>query len=557
MIDENATAKDYSLIIYSKTETDLINSTESTRVDTELDGKADASDLGSPSGIATLDPTGRHTLNQIPIASVDESGDDTNDSTVISPERLHYQINTRTISTDKVGVANGIAPLGADSIIPDAYLPPTRIVQTFVVETLAELYAITTALEGDRGVVTSEVDPADNGEYVANVDYPIDVTGWDLLPNLSAVTSVNGQTGVVNITSITESASNATAITGLDGRVTTAEEDIDALETLTGTHTTDIDALEAPDSTIYNGLATAPAHVEGRIYYNTTTDSINVQGTYSGVELKVGHEQHIHVVNNTGVLIEKGMAVTQIGVDGAGNVQITKAIATSFNSSRIFGITTHEILDGERGSITTFGEITSIDTSGYPTGVPLYLSDTVAGTYTSTAPDIISRVGGALSADVNGRLFVNIINNKNTPSVFGGLQGQTVGNETYSLTTTSQDIINYDSSKSVVVGVNALTGELTLPNTGEYRMHFTAAITFASSTSTRSVTLELYDVTGALIHFPYVKNIPRDATEDSLSFSWAIDELAGNVHKMRIKASTVMDVTFNNISFDIQSVSID
>ena len=309
--------------------------------------------------------------------------------------------------------------------------------------------------------------------------------------------------------------------------------------------------------TKYTPQVTPPAHIEGQQYYDSDRQSMIIQGPYTGVDVRVGHGMHTHVINNTGATIEKGMACRHNGVDILGNVQVTKALADSFVNAIIFGVASGDILDGEQGAITTFGEIESLDTSAVASGVPLYLSDTVPGTWTATAPDIVSRVGGATVADATtGVLFVSIINNDNIPTVFGGLQGQTLGNETYSLTAVVQDIINYETETSVVVLLDALNGTIQLPNTGEYRVHFTASITFPTSTSTRTVFVELYDVTGAAIHFTYSKNIPRDATTDALGFSWPIAEAVDNVHKMRIYSDVAIDVTFDEISFDIQSVSI-
>jgi len=306
--------------------------------------------------------------------------------------------------------------------------------------------------------------------------------------------------------------------------------------------------------TKYTPQSSPPSHVEGQEYYDANHGNKMIQSGIPGVEVAVGHSLHMHVENNSGGLIEKGMAVRQNGVVD-GKVQITKALADTFTNARILGIVSEDIADGDEGAITTFGEISDLDTSTLPTGVPLFLSDTVAGTYTSTAPAIISRIGGAIVSDAAGAITVYIINNKNTPTVFGGMQGQS-GTGVYSLTTTAQDIDDYDTSSTIVMTVDKPNGTITLSNDGEYRMHFAAAISFTSLTSTRSVTFEFYDVTGTTIHFSYVKNIPRDATEDSLSFSWPIGEVADNVHKVRIKASTTMDVTFNEISFDIQSVNI-
>lgn len=308
--------------------------------------------------------------------------------------------------------------------------------------------------------------------------------------------------------------------------------------------------------TKYTPQGSAPSYVEGQVFYNDTNGTFDIQGAYADVTLQAGREMHMEVVNNSGGDILNGQICTHDGVFG-GLPEIKLAQADTFDNARILGVATHSIADGEKGIITTFGEVNGLNTLGVTTGVPLFLSATTPGAFVETAPSIVSRVGGVIIADAsNGRLFVYIINNKNLPSVFGGIKGQTSGNETYSLTTTAQDIINYDAESSIVLDVTPLTGIITLSNDGQYRSQFTAAITFVSSTSTRSITIELYDITGSTILFSYVKNMPRDATEDSLSFNWPSDELVGNSRKMRIKASVAMDVTFNNISFDMSSINI-
>lgn len=321
-----------------------------------------------------------------------------------------------------------------------------------------------------------------------------------------------------------------------------------------------VTVLEAPkDFVLLNPQVTPPTgHIVGRIYFDDTAGTTKIQGGISGVEVEVGHGEHIHVVNNTGVLIPKGTACRHNGV-AAGKVQVVPALADTFDNARVFGLAAADIAatQGTEGALVTSGEIKDMDTNGLPTGVPLYLSDTVAGTYSTTIPDIVSQVGGAITADsLTGRFYVQTINNSNLPTVLGGMQGQTVGNDTYSLTTTAQDIDNYLAETAVVMSVDILTGIITLSNTGNYRMHFTADISFISSTSTRSVAVEFYDNTGANIEFTYTKNIPRDATEDSFSFSFPFADVADQEYKMRIKSSVAMDVTFEDISFDVQSISI-
>lgn len=311
----------------------------------------------------------------------------------------------------------------------------------------------------------------------------------------------------------------------------------------------------AATKALFDPQVTPPAYNEGQIYYDSVKETFVGQGPYSDAAVDFGHTSHTHVINNSGGLIEKGMAVRHNGVDASGNVQIVKAIATSFTNSEIFGVAQHDIADSVKGAITTFGEIFDLDTSLLAAGVPLYLSDTIAGTYSTTAPDIVSRVGGVTKSDATtGVLFVSTVNNTNLPTIYGGIQGQT--SPTYAITTTAQDIINYSTKTESVVTCDTATGIITLPNVGAYRLNFTADISFPTSTSTRSVILEVYDVTGAAISYSYTKNIPRDATSDGFSFSFPAQAVLNNQIKMRIKSSTAISVTFNTIVFDIESVSI-
>lgn len=315
-------------------------------------------------------------------------------------------------------------------------------------------------------------------------------------------------------------------------------------------------ASATPVSTKYTPQTTAPAYQEGQMYYNDIDGTFRMQGPFSGIEVAAGHGEHIHVINNSGAVIEAGMAVRPDGIS-AGKVQVVKALADTFDHARVLGVAVVEIPDGVESAVATSGFVENIDTNGITLGTPIYLSDTVAGTYSAVAPDIRSQIGGVFVADaIAGRLFVRIVNNQNIPTVFGEIAGQT-GSGLYAATSTAQDITDYATEDTVVTTVDKLLGKITLPNDGRYRVNFTANIGFISSISTRTISIELYDETGADIHYTYDKNIPRDATVDSLSFGYPLtDEATGRVHKMRIKSVPDMDVTFNSIVFDIESISI-
>ena len=312
--------------------------------------------------------------------------------------------------------------------------------------------------------------------------------------------------------------------------------------------------LEAPASTPYAPQAVAPTYSEGQMYYDSVKNTPVVESPFSNSPIRPGFNQPIYVINLTGAGIEKGMAVRHDGVDGSGRVKIVKAIATSFVNARILGVTDHAIADTAEGVINRGGIIYSVDTSAVAVGVPLYLSDTVAGTWTATPPAIWSQVGGALTSSATGDLFVSIINNTNLPTIYGTLKSLTT--PAVAVTTTAQDIANYVTSTSEIITNNATTGVITLPNAGRYRNTFTSSISFTSTTSTRSVTFEIYDITGATIAYSFVKNIPRDATSDSISFSFPFISTAGGTIKVRVKSSVAITVTFNSIVFDVESVSI-
>ena len=310
----------------------------------------------------------------------------------------------------------------------------------------------------------------------------------------------------------------------------------------------------AKDKISFTPQASAPAHIEGQVYYNQSSEEFRLQGPFAGVEVPVGHGEHIHVINNSGAILTKGTACRHDGV-AAGEVQVVPAIADSFIHARVFGVIAEDIAIGARGALVTSGEVHDTDTSGLPTGQPLYLSDTVAGTYGTTIPDIVTQVGGAITADaLTGRFYVNIINNTNLPTVLAGLKG--LATTSVPITTSAQDIIGYVAKEEIVMLADLAVGEITVSNNGYYRINVAADITFPSSTSTRTVYVEVYDVANTNILFTYTKNIPRDATEDGFGFSYPFSSIADNKYKLRVRASTAFTVTVEDVTFDIQSISI-
>jgi hypothetical protein len=99
------------------------------------------------------------------------------------------------LRTSDKGVANGVAELDANGLIPNHHLPPLALSKPYVVNTIAERDALTVEM-GDVAIVTNDPTPANNGNYIYDADAP----SWIKLYNPTApVDSVNGQTGTVTL----------------------------------------------------------------------------------------------------------------------------------------------------------------------------------------------------------------------------------------------------------------------------------------------------------------------------------------------------------------------
>lgn len=302
--------------------------------------------------------------------------------------------------------------------------------------------------------------------------------------------------------------------------------------------------------------ATEPTHFESTVFYDDNKKALTVQTDIPDFNHNLGQETVIRVINRTGATIPNGSIVVGGGADATTLLPtIRLGQADTFANAQIMGVTTHDIATDSQGFVTNFGLVNGVDTSGLTAGMPAYLSDTVAGGLTSTQPDIISRVGGIVVADaIAGKILVNIQNSLNLPNILGFLQEQTLGNDTYSVTTTSQPLLNYDVEGNIVMDTDPLLGTIKAPQGGIYEATFTMQATYSSSPSTRTLYFELYDGTSNKYVYPY--NISKDATSSASSFTIPFSATAGQVMSMNIRSSIAIDVTFDAISFSIKSLDI-
>ncbi len=151
-------------------------------------------------------------------------------------------------------------------------------------------------------------------------------------------------------------------------------------------------------------------HAEGRIHWDSTNRCLEIDSEVDGVSNQVGQENWIRVCNDTGSLITNGSVVYINGASLINNVPtISLARSDEYDTSRIIGVTTHDIATGDCGYVTSYGNVNDLDTSSYTAGDLVYLSDTVAGTYSHTKPvggSFVVVVGVITRVDAtNGRLF--------------------------------------------------------------------------------------------------------------------------------------------------------
>lgn len=103
-----------------------------------------------------------------------------------------------TAATKNTGNSSGNIPvLGSDGKLDTAVLPAIAITDTFTATSKADMLKLA-AQTGDVCVISSG---GDKGSYILTKDDPTVAGNWQLLtPPADAVTSVNGKTGVVTLT---------------------------------------------------------------------------------------------------------------------------------------------------------------------------------------------------------------------------------------------------------------------------------------------------------------------------------------------------------------------
>jgi len=694
-IPENSTPKNFTLIIYDKTEIDVLNQTEQDRVNTELDKKVNTQMIGSPVGLGTLDVNGKQSFSEVSFATSQDASEGTSSNKSMTPELVKQEINSAFLEADNKfielvekgsadGVASldfqgevypaqipdlpyidevkeaqplGIATLDANGKLVAEQLPVGSSVGSYYVATINDMLALTGINQGDRCIVHNNVsDPSKEGEYVALLDAPVLESDWGKVPVSNAVTSVNGQAGSVNITSIDESAQNKIDISTLNTSVGNNATNISANATSISTNASDIALLEpkvddnasdiiavgnvtnltiqtgvsvdeitgvgiyevdtdlpngwtfgemlvqhyvnnisvnevlqvitniftgekvertAPDYTApvwntwtrviqdaqetnvltFKDQTTTPDFAKGIMYYEDGTHKL--RGKYHDVTLDVGKEQWIDVVNSTGTAILNGTPVRLNGIS-AGLPQIVPAIADTFENARVFGMATHDIAAGETGIVTTFGSVGDVDTNAFTLNDSLFLSDTVVGGLTKSAPAIVTLIGVVTEIGATGTIFCKPQNNMSLPNALSFIKGKTMPNLSLNQNSPTE-IVEYESELSVY-GTNDITaGTVRVNYAGVYTLSMQLSGTFSDEEVPCNI--DLYDKTNLVIiddiNFTVGRGASANAVPMSQTFNTVVRLAANTDYIMRFTSSTNETLSDLSVSFGVTSVHLD
>ena len=289
--------------------------------------------------------------------------------------------------------------------------------------------------------------------------------------------------------------------------ITKANQALDAIETLAKNleyiaPDATLDAIEnlaknleyrAPDQvnnhvkTDYLDMSTtAPTTgAVGRMRWNDTDGTIDVGLKGGNVNLQLGQEQFIRVVNKTGATLTEA-AYQCVRISGAQGQRPKVALAQSnndANSGDTIGLVTETIADNLEGFVTTSGIVRNINTTGslqsetWLDGDILYLSGTTAGRVTNikpSAPTHLVIVGYVIHAHATqGKIFVKVDNGyeidelhnvKITPTVLAGsllIYDATVGVWKNARLTAGSNIAitNADGSITIATGAS-ITSDL-------------------------------------------------------------------------------------------------
>ena len=250
------------------------------------------------------------------------------------------------------------------------------------------------------------------------------------------------------------------------GPVSSTDNAIALFDGVTGKLLKNSTALISATGTLILTPQASANYVAGGLAYDSGKDCFTAYNGNPNVALQIGRENWSKCLNNSGVAIPNGAAVTITGASG-GNPTI--ALAQANTSTFVLGLATQAIANGATGEVTTYGEVNGVDTSTFAAGAVLYVSATVAGGFTTTAPvapNYRIRVGtvGVSSATVG-----TVVVSSPTTTLGNGAANQLMAMNTagtapeYKTVSSTTSITAVQAAGALSFQRAALTGDITAP----------------------------------------------------------------------------------------------
>lgn len=153
----------------------------------------------------------------------------------------------------------------------------------------------------------------------------------------------------------------------------------------------------------FNTLGPAATDAPGRLLWNDTEGTLNLQGKNGGITYQLGQESAQLVTNLTGTAIPNGSVVRVVGTAPNGHMSIEIADNTTVvGATSVIGVATQTIPAGGEGYVTSYGVVRDLNTSGLTSAAPAYLSTN--GSLTTTWPNngIVAQIGYVLKGNSSG-----------------------------------------------------------------------------------------------------------------------------------------------------------
>jgi hypothetical protein len=271
------------------------------------------------------------------------------------------------------------------------------------------------------------------------------------------------------------------------------------------------------------------------------------------------------VKNMTGATLTKGTVVFISGANGNKPI-VTKALAVSDAlSSRTFGLLQSNILNNGVGFCVVIGDLSGLDTSAFTEGAQLYLSGTVAGTFTETktlAPTHLVYVGKVTrSHPTQGQIEVQIQNGYELHEIHDVAISSVANNQALvyeSATTlwknkalTTAEVADSSNKRYVTDANLTVIGNTSGTNTGDQTNISGNAATVTTNANLTGVVTSIGNatsiangvITNAMLSNGAVANLSGTNTGDQTFFNPRVQTVASSATVTAVSTNDIVTIT--------------